>query len=116
MSKYGSVETVVRDEEYLVEALKEVGYEVEIHPQGAPLGRYYSEQEGKTAHVIIRRSQLHGAFGDIGFARPRLTGVLWPLWTNLTSSAATTRSGWGACSNFTKRSKRSRQRAPRATS
>ena len=69
MSKYAQLVTEVREEKYLVEALKEMGYEVEVHPEGAPLGRYYSEQEGEAAHVIIRRSQLHGAFGDIGFAR-----------------------------------------------
>ena len=69
MSKYAQLVTEVREEKYLVEALKEMGYEVEVHPDGAPLGRYYSEQEGRTANVIIRRSQLKGAFGDIGFAR-----------------------------------------------
>ncbi|MDE3180895.1 MAG: DUF1257 domain-containing protein [Acidobacteriota bacterium] len=69
MSKYAQLVTEVREEKYLVEALKEMGYAVEVHPEGAPLGRYYSEQEGEAAHVIIRRPQLHGAFGDIGFAR-----------------------------------------------
>ena len=69
MSKYGSVVTVVRDEKYLVEALKEMGYEVEVHPEGARLNSYYSEQERKAAHIIVRRAQLRGAFGDVGFAR-----------------------------------------------
>ena len=69
MSKYGSVETVVREEKYLVEALMEMGYEVEVHPQGARLNSYYSEQERKVANIIVRRAQLRGAFGDIGFAR-----------------------------------------------
>ena len=69
MSKYGCVETVVRDEKYLVEALKEMGYEVEVHPAGARLNSYYSEQERKVANIIVRRTHLRGAFGDIGFAR-----------------------------------------------
>jgi len=69
LSKYCQTITELREEKYLVEALKEMGYEVEVLPEGAPLGRYYSEQEGKTAHIIIRRSELKGAFGDIGFAR-----------------------------------------------
>jgi hypothetical protein len=69
MSKYGVTICKIRDEKYLVDALKEMGYAVEVHPEGAPLGRYYSEQEGKTANVIIRRSELKGTFGDIGFAR-----------------------------------------------
>jgi hypothetical protein len=69
MSKYAQVETVVRDEKYLVEALKEMGYEVEVHPDGARLNSYYSEQERETANIIVRRAQLRGAYGDIGFAR-----------------------------------------------
>ncbi len=69
MSKYGSVVTVVKEERYLVEALKEMGYEVEVHAEGARLNSYYSEQERKVANFIVRRAQLRGAFGDIGFAQ-----------------------------------------------
>ncbi len=52
-----------------MEALKEMGYEVEVHPQGVNLNSYYSEQEGKTANIIIRRQHLRRAYGDIGYAR-----------------------------------------------
>jgi hypothetical protein len=69
MSKYGLTQTVLREEKYLVEALKEMGYEVEVHPEGVPLNSYYSEQEAKQANIIIRRHELRGACGDIGFAR-----------------------------------------------
>jgi Protein of unknown function (DUF1257) len=69
MSKYGATIIQIHEEKYLVEALKEMGYEVEVHRQGAQLNSYYSEQERKAAHIIVRRSQLRGAFGDIGFAR-----------------------------------------------
>lgn len=69
MSKYGETQTVLHEEKYLVEALKEMGYEVEIHPEGARLNSYYSEQERKCANIIVRRAQLRGAYGDIGFAR-----------------------------------------------
>ena len=69
MSKYGLTQTVLREEKYLVEALKEMGYEVEVHPEGAQLNSYYSEQEAKAANIIIRRQHLGGAYGDIGFAR-----------------------------------------------
>ncbi|HEX5481702.1 MAG TPA: DUF1257 domain-containing protein [Terriglobia bacterium] len=69
MSKYCQIETVLRDEEYLVEALREMGYKPEVHAEGAQLNSYYSEQEAKIAHVIIRRRELPGAFGDIGFVR-----------------------------------------------
>jgi len=69
MSKYSVNQTVLREEKYLVEALKEMGYEVEVHPEGASLNSYYSDQEAKLANVIIRRQYLPGAYGDIGFAR-----------------------------------------------
>lgn len=69
MSAYAETVTVLDDEKYLVEALKQLGYQPESHPQGAKLNTYYSEQEQKTAHVIIRRRELPGAYGDIGFVR-----------------------------------------------
>jgi hypothetical protein len=69
MSKYGLTQTVLREEKYLVEALKELGYEVEVHPEGTQLNSYYSEQEAKVANIVIRRQPLRGAYGDIGFTR-----------------------------------------------
>ncbi len=69
MSKYGETQTVLREEKYLVEALQEMSYEVEVHPEGTPLKTYYSEQEAKIANIVIRRRHLRGAYGDIGFAR-----------------------------------------------
>ena len=69
MSKYGLTQTVLREEKYLVEALREMGYEVEVHPEGTQLNSYYSEQEAKVANIVIRRQHLRGAYGDIGFAR-----------------------------------------------
>jgi hypothetical protein len=69
MSKYGETQTVLREEKFLLDALKEMGYQVEDHPEGAPLNSYYSEQESKVANIIIRRAQLPGAFGDVGFVR-----------------------------------------------
>ena len=47
MSKYSVNQTVLREEKYLVEALKEMGYEVEVHPQGGNLNSYYSGTRGK---------------------------------------------------------------------
>ena len=69
MSKYGETITQVREEKYLLAALKEMGYQIEVHPEGAPLNSYYSDQEGKVANIIIRRDQLRGAYGDVGFVR-----------------------------------------------
>ena len=69
MSKYGETVTQVREEKYLLEALTEMGYEVEVHPEGVHLNSYYEEQEAKVANIIIRRDQLRGAYGDVGFVR-----------------------------------------------
>jgi hypothetical protein len=69
MSKYGETRTVLHEETFLLDALKEMGYQVEVHPEGAPLNSYYSEQEAKVANIIIRRAQLPGAYGDVGFVR-----------------------------------------------
>jgi hypothetical protein len=69
MSKYGQTQTVLREEKYLVAALKEMGYGIEVHPEGTQLNSYYSEQEGKIANIVIRRPHLRGAYGDIGFVR-----------------------------------------------
>lgn len=67
MSKYAQTVTELREEKYLVGALREMGYHPEVHVQGAKLNSYYSEQEAKVAHVIIRRRELPGGYGDIGF-------------------------------------------------
>jgi hypothetical protein len=69
VSKYAMTSTQLTEEKHLVDALRELGYHPEIHPEGAKLNRYYSEQEEKMAHVIIRRTELRGAFGDIGFVK-----------------------------------------------
>ena len=69
MSKYGETQTVLREEKFLLDALREMGHQPEVHPQGAPLNSYYSEQEAKVANIVIRREQLPGAFGDVGFVR-----------------------------------------------
>ena len=69
MSKYGVSITELKEEKYLVDALREMGYRPEVHPEAVPMNSYYSEQEAKQANIIIRRQQLRGAYGDIGFAR-----------------------------------------------
>jgi hypothetical protein len=69
VSKYGETITQVREEKYLLDALKEMGYQIEVHPEGAPLNSYYADQEAKVANIIIRRDQLRGAYGDVGFVR-----------------------------------------------
>lgn len=79
MSKYGVTVTELRDERCLTEALQELGYEVEVHPQGANLEGYEGRERPERANVIIRRRHLDPASNDIGFARTadgRFTALL----------------------------------------
>lgn len=69
MSKYGQLETVLRDQTFLVAALREMGYQPEIHTGGDRLFGYQGDPRSEVAHVIIRRSELQPASNDIGFAR-----------------------------------------------
>ena len=69
MSKYVELRTSLNDEKYLVEALRELGYEPEVCPEGRPLVGYVGDQRAERAHVIIPRGQLDSASNEIGFAR-----------------------------------------------
>ena len=69
MSKYEVSTITLAEECHLVGALKDLGYEPEIHPSGAALVGYMGDERSERAHVIIRRRQLDSASNDIGFAR-----------------------------------------------
>lgn len=69
MSKYEEFHTVIADENYLVEALEQLGYKPEVHKNGAALYGYMGDERSERANVILRRSQLDSASNDIGFAR-----------------------------------------------
>lgn len=69
MSAYGEYETTLCDQNFLVEGLFEMGYTVEVRPEGAPLIGYHGDERSERAHVIIRRAQLDSASNDIGFVR-----------------------------------------------
>ena len=69
MSAYGEYETTLCEQKLLVEALFDMGYTVEVHPEGAPLTGYHGDERPERAHVIIRRAQLDSASNDIGFVR-----------------------------------------------
>ncbi len=69
MSKYEVSTITLAEECHLVGALKDLGYEPEIHPNGAALVGYMGDERSERAHIIIRRRQLDSASNDIGFAR-----------------------------------------------
>jgi hypothetical protein len=61
--------TTLTDERYLVEALRELGYEPEVWREGKRLTGYMGDERAEQAQIIIRRRQLDSASNDIGFAR-----------------------------------------------
>ncbi len=67
MSAYGEFNTIMRERRFLAEGLAAMGYQVEIHPDGAHLVGYHGDERPERAHVIIRRAQLDCASNDIGF-------------------------------------------------
>jgi hypothetical protein len=69
VSKYLEMRTELKDERYLIEALRELGFEPEVCPEGKPLFGYTGDERPERAQIIIRRRQLDSASNDIGFAR-----------------------------------------------
>jgi hypothetical protein len=69
MSKYGTLETEIKEQKYLVAALAEMGYRTEIHPQGSALVGFEGRERPERANIIIRRQHLDSASNDIGFAK-----------------------------------------------
>ena len=69
MSKYIEMSTALTDEQYLVEALRELGYEPEVCHEGKALIGYMGDERGERAQIIIRRRHLDSASNDIGFSR-----------------------------------------------
>jgi hypothetical protein len=68
-SKYLEMRTNLTDERYLVEALRELGYEPEVCRESKALIGYMGDERAERAQIIIRRLQLDSASNDIGFAR-----------------------------------------------
>lgn len=69
MSKYEELRTILSDECYLLEALKDLGFNPETSPNGLSLYGYLGDERPEKANIVIRRRQLKSASNDIGFAR-----------------------------------------------
>ena len=69
MSEFHQVEVVFKDEEILLQSLKEMGYQPAIHNKGIQLNNNYSRSK-PTAHIVVSRNQFNG-MGDIGFERTK---------------------------------------------
>src|SRR5215471_13898652 len=69
MSKFEQLQTVLSEECFLVEALRDLGYTPEICREGTALYGYQGDERPERAQIVIRRRQLDSASNDIGFAR-----------------------------------------------
>ena len=69
MSKYEALRTVLSDERFLVEALRDLGYNPEVSSEGLNLIGYLGDERPEKAHIVVRRRHLDSASNDIGFAR-----------------------------------------------
>ena len=69
MSAYHSYETVFKDKDCLVEALKEMGFKPSVHDEAKQLTGYQGDKRQQTAEIIIPKAQVGSASNDIGFKK-----------------------------------------------
>ena len=72
MSEWKQVDVEFKDEECLIGALKEVGFNPEVHDEATIMENNYSKKEVK-AHIIVRKKDF-GGYGDFGFTRTKNKG------------------------------------------
>lgn len=69
MSAYHEYETTMQNQDCLVDALKDMGYDPQVHETAAALTGYQGDKRKQTAEIIIPRSQVGGASNDVGYKR-----------------------------------------------
>lgn len=67
ISEYTVVQVVFKDEQCLLQSLKDIGFKPVVHEKGITLSNSYSRAR-PTAHIVVSRSQV-GGYGDLGFER-----------------------------------------------
>jgi hypothetical protein len=70
MSAYKMLLTPMTDQECLLAALADVGFDssqVEVHPTPVNLVGYAGDQRAQTASIVIRRQHVGAASNDVGF-------------------------------------------------
>jgi len=69
MSEFYNIDTIIRSESALVEALREMGYNPKVHNVAQNLYGYQGDKREQVAHIIIPRNQISHASNDIGFEK-----------------------------------------------
>lgn len=70
MSHYTNIKTQLKDRQFLIEALIEMGWQlsqIEIHNVATNLYGFQGDMRKDIANIIIRRQHVGGASNDIGF-------------------------------------------------
>ncbi len=68
MSHFTSIKTQIKNQDALVKALADIGFEnLEVHETAQHLYGYQGDVREQTAEVIIRRQYIGAASNDIGF-------------------------------------------------
>jgi len=68
MSEFRTVEIDIKEEDVLVQALKQMGYNPVTHQQEIDLKTYYSDRVKPKAHIVVGKDQFNG-YADAGFQR-----------------------------------------------
>jgi len=69
MSEYKVVEIDFKDEQVLIDSLKQMGYEPRVCDEAIPLEGYQGDKREQKAHIILPRKQVGSASNDVGFER-----------------------------------------------
>lgn len=69
MSAYNEIETQFSDQDCLVDALKEMGYQPQVSEKPQNLEGYTGDTRKQTAEIILPRRQVGGASNDVGFKK-----------------------------------------------
>lgn len=70
MSEYHVIDIEFEDEDSLVSALKELGYNPKVYnEEPVNLYGYQGDKRQQKAHIVIPRSQVGSASNDVGFER-----------------------------------------------
>ena len=68
VSEYIVKECDFKDEQMLVDALKQMGYKPAVHDEAVEIQTYYNRGVKPKAHIVIDKSQFRG-YGAVGFER-----------------------------------------------
>ena len=69
MSEYHEVELDVTEKSCIVDALKDLGYNPQVHDNAVPLHGFQGDQRQQKANIVLPKSQVGSASNDIGFEK-----------------------------------------------